>query len=62
MSEDETRANTLYFSIKPLDNWAYQNAAYDSTTIFGRGFNDAIEMFPNEFLNSSQVYEIADGW
>ena len=52
---DDTRATTLYFSIKPLDNWAYGNAAYGSMTILG-GFNDAIEMFPNEFDNSSQVY------
>lgn len=26
--QDETRATTLYFSIKPLDNWAYQNVDY----------------------------------
>jgi hypothetical protein len=54
--DDDSRATTSYFSIKPLDNWAYGNAAYGSTTIFGTGFNDAIEMFPNEFLNTSQVY------
>ncbi len=56
LSEDETRATTLHFSIKPLDNWAYQNAGYAPDNIFGWKPNNAVEMFPNEFVNMSMVY------
>ena len=56
LSQDETRATTLYFSIKPLDNWAYQNVDYTPPNIFGLQSNNAVEMFPNEFDNSSKVY------
>ena len=52
---DETRGTTLDFSVKPLDNWAYQNAMYD-TSILGFGINNAVEMWPNEFGNLSMVY------
>ncbi|HJT84423.1 MAG TPA: hypothetical protein VJ697_08065 [Nitrososphaeraceae archaeon] len=53
--DDDSRVDTLYFSIKPLNNWAYANAAYGSLNFFG-GSNYAVEMFPNEVLNQSQVY------
>lgn len=56
MSQDETRATTLHFSIKPLDNWAYQNVGYAPDNIFGWEPNNAVEMFPNEFANMSMVY------
>ena len=56
LSQDETRATTLYFSIKPLDNWAYQNADYNPANFFGFQSNNAVEMFPNEFDNMSMVY------
>ena len=56
LSQDETRATTLFFSIKPLDNWAYQNVDYNPANFFGFQSNNAVEMFPNEFDNSSQVY------
>ena len=56
--EDETRATTLYFSIQPLDNWAYQNVDYNPPNFFGFTTNNAIEMFPNEFDNMSMVYGV----
>jgi hypothetical protein len=56
IEDDDSRVDTLYFSIKPLDNWAYANAAYGSVVPFFGGSDDAVEMFPNEFLNRSQVY------
>ena len=56
LSQDETRATTLYFSIKPLDNWAYQNVDYTPPNFFGFQTNNAVEMFPNEFDNMSMVY------
>ena len=52
---DKTRATTLDFSVKPLDNWAYQNARYDSN-VLGFGINNAVEMWPNHFDNLSVVY------
>ena len=55
MSQDDTRATTLYFSIKPLDNWAYQNVDYTPPNFFGFTTNNAVEMFPNEFDNMSSV-------
>jgi hypothetical protein len=54
--DDDSRVDTLYFSIIPLDNWAYANAAYGSSNFFIGGSNDAVEMFPNEVSNQSQVY------
>ena len=56
--QDETRATTLYFSIKPLDNWAYQNVDYTPANFFGFTTNNAVEMFPNEFDNMSMVYGV----
>ena len=56
LSQDETRATTLFFSIKPLDNWAYQNVDYNPANFFGFTTNNAVEMFPNKFDNMSMVY------
>ena len=56
LSQDDTRATTLYFSIKPLDNWAYQNVDYNPANFFGFTTNNAVEMFPNKFDNMSMVY------
>jgi len=53
---DKSRATTFYFSIKPLDNWAYQNANYGPENIFGWNSNNAVEMWPNKFDNGSIVY------
>jgi hypothetical protein len=53
---DETRATTWYFSVKPLDNWAYQNANYGPENVFGWNSNNAVEMWPNQFDNISIVY------
>ena len=55
LMQDQTRATTSDFSIKPLDNWAYGNANYGSS-IFGFGMtNNAVEMRPN-LDNFSDVY------
>lgn len=48
LTADQTRATALDFSVKPLDNWAYQNAGYGSN-IFGFGINNAVEMWPNQY-------------
>ena len=58
LSQDETRATTLYFSIKPLDNRAYQNVDYTPANFFGFTTNNAVEMFPNQFDNMSMVYGV----
>ena len=54
--QDETRATTWFLSVKPLDNWAYQNVGYAPDNIFGWKPNNAVEMYPNEFDNMSMVY------
>jgi hypothetical protein len=48
----------LYFSIKPLDKWAYQNVDYTPANFFGINTNNAVEMFLNEFDNMSLVYRV----
>lgn len=54
--EDKSRATTWFFSVKPLDNWAYQNANYGPDNIFGLTSNNGVEMWPNKFDNASIVY------
>ena len=56
--EDDTKATKWYFSIKPLDNWAYQNIGYAPDNILGWNPNNAIGTYPNEFSDSSNVSTI----
>jgi len=53
--QDKTRTTTSYFSIKPLDNWAYENVYWAPENFFGYNPSNAVELFPNKFDNFSMV-------
>ena len=52
LSQDETRATNLYFSIKPLDTWIYQEYS-DTAMVNWMGFGplNAINLWPVELNN-----------
>ena len=54
--QNDTRATTSNFSVKPLDNWAYENVNYGNHNKSGSPSTNAIEMWPNQFDNKTMVY------
>lgn len=56
--EQQERAYTWYFSIRPLDNWVYNNVHYGPSPHYGCSSNNAIEMFPSKFRNTFSVYAL----
>ena len=48
--DEEEEAETLYFSMKPLDNWIYESYSDShAAELMGFGPSNAISLFPNVF-------------